>query len=404
MEVEILDSDRTFPDEARGGDCGFASSAIAEYVEALLADAVRKKASDLHFESFPHGMAIRRRILGTLQTIVRIQADVMHPILARLKVMANLNIQERFQPQDGRFERTIDGRKINFRLSLIPTRAGESLVLRILDRSAISPALDSLGLPEHILCELRRFIHMTHGLFLVIGPTGSGKTTTLYSLLREMDRRHQKILTVEDPVEYELENLMQSSVDLAAGRSFDCLLRAFLRHDPDRILIGEIRDSETAKQAIRAALTGHAVFATLHAATFNNAILRLLGLGVEPFLLSSSLRGMLNQRLVKILCPNCAKERPLSLAEEKIFNQLGMKDLEIIRGAVGCDACNGTGFVRRHAIFDYCYIDGLRKGAIAAGRLAAIKNSNDLLKIAQELLMRGETTADEIIENLMEEK
>ena len=280
---------------------------VVKLVNDILAEAIRDKASDIHIEPYEHDFKIRYRIDGVLQNI-NVQAQMRRyqaAIISRIKIMSNLNIAEKRLPQDGGFKARIHNREIDFRVSVLPTGHGEAVVLRILDRQSINLSLQQLGMAEEVLDNFESLITRPHGIVLVTGPTGSGKTTTLYAALHTIVSDEIKILTVEDPIEYYLEGINQIQVREKIGLTFSKALRSFLRHDPDVILVGEIRDRETAEVAINASLTGHLVFSTLHTNDSSGANTRLLDMGVEPFLVSSSIEGILAQRLVRKICPHC---------------------------------------------------------------------------------------------------
>ena len=278
---------------------------IIRFVNLVLGQAIRDQASDIHFEPFEHEFKIRYRIDGALYEMAPPPKALALPIISRLKVLANLNIAERRLPQDGRIKLTIAGRAVDLRVSTLPTQFGESVVLRVLDQSAVQLELGQLGLPAAIQAGVEEIIRRPNGIFIVTGPTGSGKTTTLYSCLKMLNTIDAKLLTVEDPVEYEIDGIMQVPVNLAAGLTFARALRTFLRQDPDIVMVGEIRDLETAQIAIQASLTGHLVLSTLHTNDAAGAVTRLVDMGIEPFLLASTLEAVLAQRLVRRICGSC---------------------------------------------------------------------------------------------------
>jgi type II secretory ATPase GspE/PulE/Tfp pilus assembly ATPase PilB-like protein len=318
-------------------------------LEKLLDQAVRLGASDLHFESERAGMAVRMRLHGTLESLAQISPAGREALAIRLKTLANLSVTERFRPQDGRFSREMDGSTIDFRISVLPTRWGESIVLRILDRRNLFQSLDDLPMAGEVRDRVGKIVSFNGGLFLVTGPTGSGKTTTLHAALKSVNRPDVKILTVEDPVEYGVDGVLQVAVNLSRGRTFSRVLRSFLRHDPDKIFVGEIRDEETARVALRAALTGHLVLSTLHTATAEETLLRLEELAMDRSLLEACLRGILNQRLLRMNCPHCSQpeerwELPVPLAST-------IGEIQSQRG-VGCPHCQGRGHGGRIAIFE----------------------------------------------------
>src|SRR3954467_15489560 len=275
------------------------------------------------------------------------------PVISRAKVMANMNIAERRLPQDGRIQKNVAGRNIDMRVSTLPTQFGESVVLRVLDRSTVNLDLEALGMPDYIHDYIVDVINRPNGIFIVTGPTGSGKTTTLYSCLRKINTIDSKLLTAEEPVEYDLDGIVQVPVNESIGLTFARILRAFLRQDPDRIMVGETRDLETAQIAIQASLTGHLVFTTLHTNDSPGAVTRLIDMGVEPFLISSTLEAVLGQRLLRTICPNC---RTTYQPNESLLDQLGLSRRDIgdrnLYYGKGCDACNNTGYKGRKGIYE----------------------------------------------------
>ena len=327
---------------------------IIRLVNRLIARAVEEKASDIHFEPFEKIFRVRYRLDGLLQEVETPPVRLQAAIISRIKIMAKLNIAERRRPQDGRIKLTVAGKDIDFRVSTIPTHHGESLVMRILDRESLILDLARLGLPEQVIEHYNELINQPYGMILVTGPTGSGKTSTLYTTLDKINSPEFKIMTLEDPVEYELEGINQVQVNSKIGFSFAGGLRSIVRQDPDIILVGEIRDRETAEIAIQSALTGHLLFSTLHTNDAAGAITRLLDMGVENFLLASTLLGIMAQRLVRVICPHCRVEQQL---EEKLIRSMKMlpEQLQKMRffTGVGCDECRHTGYKGRIAIFEY---------------------------------------------------
>ena len=326
---------------------------IVKFVNVILQQAIKDKASDIHFEPFADEFRIRYRIDGALFEMNPPPKHFAVPVISRIKVMSGLNISERRIPQDGRIELHINRKPVDLRVSSLPTRYGESVVLRILDRSVVNLSLDSLGMQPEMVANIRKLIARPNGIFVVTGPTGSGKTTTLYSGIRELNKVEDKLLTVEDPVEYDIDGIMQVPVREQVGMTFANALRAFLRQDPDRIMVGEIRDKETAEIAVQASLTGHFVLSTLHTNDAAGTVTRLIDMGIEPFLISSTLTAVLAQRLIRRICPNCKQEYTPTDEELKAFNitreELGDRKFYI---GTGCDTCNGSGFKRRVGIFE----------------------------------------------------
>lgn len=326
---------------------------IVKYVNTVIAQAIQARASDIHFEPFEHDFKIRYRVDGALYEMSPPPRHLAVAITSRIKVMSGLNIAERRVPQDGRIQTTMAGRQVDLRVSTLPTQFGESVVLRVLDRSVVNLDLETLGMPKRIFDYICDTIEKPNGIFIVTGPTGSGKTTTLYSCLRRINTTDSKLLTAEDPVEYEIEGIIQIPINEGIGLNFARVLRAFLRQDPDRIMVGETRDLETAQIAIQASLTGHLVFTTLHTNDAPGAVARLIDMGVEPFLISSTLEGVLAQRLVRRICPNC--KTPYE-PTEAILQQIGLAPHEIgdktFYYGRGCDECNHTGYKGRKGIYE----------------------------------------------------
>ena len=326
---------------------------IIRFVDLILYQAIQDRASDIHFEPFENEFKIRYRVDGALYEMSPPPRHLALPVISRLKVMANMNIAERRLPQDGRIQKHIAGRNVDLRVSTLPTQFGESLVLRVLDRSIVNLDLEALGMPDYIYNFLLEMIERPNGIFIATGPTGSGKTTTLYSCLRKVNTIDSKLLTAEEPVEYDLEGIVQVPVNDAIGLTFARVLRSFLRQDPDRIMVGETRDLETAQIAIQASLTGHLVFTTLHTNDAPGAITRLIDMGVEPFLISSTLEAVLGQRLLRSICRQC---RTTYTPSESLLAELGISPQDIGNRQFfygkGCDACNNTGYKGRKGIYE----------------------------------------------------
>ncbi len=326
---------------------------IIRFVDLVLYHAIQDRASDIHFEPFENEFKIRYRVDGALYEMSPPPRHLALPVISRVKVMANMNIAERRLPQDGRIQKNIAGRNVDLRVSTLPTQYGESLVLRVLDRSIVNLDLEALGMPDYIYNFLLEMIERPNGIFIATGPTGSGKTTTLYSCLRKINTIDSKLITVEEPVEYDLEGIVQVPVNEGIGLTFARALRSFLRQDPDRIMVGETRDLETAQIAIQASLTGHLVFTTLHTNDAPGAITRLIDMGVEPFLISSTLEAVLGQRLLRSICRQCRTTYEPSdpfLAELRI-SRSDIGDKQFFYGK-GCDACNNTGYKGRKGIYE----------------------------------------------------
>jgi type IV pilus assembly protein PilB len=358
---------------------------IIKYVDLILDKAIGARASDIHFEPFESEFKIRYRVDGALYEMDPPPFRLALPVISRVKVMANLNIAERRLPQDGRIQREINGRQVDLRVSTLPTAFGESVVLRVLDRSSVNLELETLGMPDDIMAYILEVIERPNGIFIVTGPTGSGKTTTLYSCLRKINTIDSKLLTAEDPVEYEIDGIIQVPINDSIGLSFSRVLRAFLRQDPDRILVGETRDTETAQIAIQASLTGHLVFTTLHTNDSTGAVTRLMDMGIEPFLISASLECVLAQRLIRKICVNC---RTPYQPSEQVLASIGLAPHDIgdksFHYGKGCEVCNFTGYKGRKGIYELLKIsDPVRE---------MINNREPGILIRQKAIELGMTT------------
>ena len=359
MDLSTLDDDKP-----RGMriDEAVNDAPVVKFVNLVLMQAVQDRASDIHFEPFEDEFKIRYRVDGALYEMSPPPRSLARPVTSRLKIMANLNISENRMPQDGRISVTIAGKQIDLRLSTLPTAFGESVVLRVLDRSATSLDLETLGLPKPIFDFTVETINQPNGIFAVTGPTGSGKTTTLYSCLRRINTIDTKLLTVEDPVEFDIEGIMQVQVNESTGMTFMKALRAFLRQDPDIIMLGEMRDLETAQIAIQASLTGHLVLSTLHTNDSAGAVTRLVDMGVEPFLISSTMLAVMAQRLIRKVCMKC--RTPFEPTESQL-SQLNLSPHDVgdkmFYYGRGCPACNDTGYKGRKGIYELLVIsDAIR--------------------------------------------
>jgi type IV pilus assembly protein PilB len=329
------------------------SAPIVRYVDLVMYQAIKERASDIHFEPFEREFKIRYRVDGALYEMAPPPVHLALPIISRVKVMANMNIAERRVPQDGRIVKQVGDKSVDMRVSSLPTTFGESVVLRVLDRSSVNLDLPALGLPPAIDEYVRYTIHKPNGIFVVTGPTGAGKTTTLYAALREINTIDSKLLTAEDPVEYDIDGIIQVPVHDGIELTFARILRAFLRQDPDKILVGEIRDLETAQIAIQASLTGHLVLSTLHTNDASGAVTRLVDMGTEPFLVAASLEGVLAQRLVRTICTDC---RTSYEPNESVLTQMGLSahelgEKEFYTGR-GCETCGETGYRGRKGLFE----------------------------------------------------
>ena len=332
---------------------------IIRLINALLSEAIREDASDIHIETFERDLLVRFRVDGVLREAVRPKRAVASLLVSRIKVMAKLDIAEKRVPQDGRIALRIGGREVDVRVSTLPSAHGERVVLRLLDKQAGRLTLPNLGMRTDVLERLREVVHQPHGIFLVTGPTGSGKTTTLYASLTELSTRTMNILTIENPIEYNLTGIGQTQVNEKADMTFARGLRAILRQDPDVVMVGEIRDLETAEIAIQASLTGHLVMSTLHTNTATGAVVRLVDQGVEPFLVASSLIGVLAQRLVRVLCVQCKVAAEADAFERRFLDGTGAST---VYHPVGCDACGRSGFRGRTGIYELVVVDdGMRE-------------------------------------------
>ncbi len=340
---------------------------VIQLVNRLLRRAVQAGASDLHVEPHENGLRARMRVDGFLQEIMDRPDVPVRRVVSRLKVMAGLDIAETRLPQDGRIPLSLGGKVIDTRVSALPGHYGERVVLRILDRTAGLMPLGDLGLSDAQQALLRRLSALPNGIILATGPTGAGKTTTLYSLLSLADQTTRNIVTVEDPIEYDLPGVSQSQINAEIGMTFAAGLRATLRQDPDVILVGEIRDRETAGTAAQAALTGHLVFSSLHANSSVGAVVRLRDLGVENYLIAATLRGVIAQRLVRRLCPDCCTARPVAGDEAALFRRHDIAAPEVLHDAAGCDACHGTGYAGRLGLFEMIEIGETLRTAIEQG-------------------------------------
>ena len=381
------------------------SAPVRKLLNLVLLMAIKENASDIHLEPFESEFKIRMKADGVLQEMVPPPKHLSFAITTRIKVMANLDIAERRMPQDGRIELSVSGHPVDLRVSVLPTLFGESVVMRVLDRGVVSLDLDKLGMDENILRPFRDIIKRPNGIILVTGPTGSGKTTTLYSALSELNEPDDKIITTEDPIEYDIEGIVQVPIDSDIGVTFAAALRAILRQDPDRILVGEIRDVETAEIAIQAALTGHMVFSTLHTNDSPATVTRLRDMGVQPFLITATVEAILAQRLVRRICGACK--------EEYVPDSETLTDLELTSDQVagktffrgrGCDKCSGSGYKGRLGLYELLIMtDELRDLVV---RNASTEEIRDLARKAGMVTLRdsgminmfeGHTTADEVI-------
>jgi type IV pilus assembly protein PilB len=381
------------------------SAPIMRYVDLVLYQAIKEKASDIHFEPFETEFKIRYRVDGMLYEMTPPPVHLALPIISRVKVMANMNIAERRIPQDGRIVKQVGDQSVDMRVSSLPTQYGESVVLRVLDRNSVNLNLDNLGLPPHIHGYIHDTIRMPNGIFIVTGPTGAGKTTTLYAALREINKIDTKILTAEDPVEYDVDGIVQVPVNDAIGMTFERVLRAFLRQDPDKILVGEMRDLDTAKIAIQASLTGHLVLSTLHTNDAAGAVTRLVDMGTQPFLVAASLEGILAQRLLRTICPDCKAPYEPS---EAILTQLEVAPHELgdksFFTGKGCKSCADSGYKGRAGLYELLNIsDPIRELIIDRAPAVVIKQKaielgmTTLREDGLRCIYEGRTTIEEVL-------
>ena len=397
-EVSEQDDD----DQASAAD----DTPVVRFINKMLVDAIKAGSSDLHFEPFENDFRIRARVDGALYELTSPPMSLAPNVVSRIKIMADLKPDERRRPQDGRIPRIMpDGRKIDLRVSCLPTQFGESVVLRILDREAIKLELDVLGFPDHALETIKDIIKTPNGIFIVTGPTGCGKTTTLYSALHELSNVGEKILSVEDPVEFDIDGIMQVPVNERVGMTFAAGLRAFLRQDPDIIMVGEMRDLETAQVSIQASLTGHLVLSTLHTNDAAGAVTRLLDMGVEPFLISSTLLCVLAQRLIRTVCKKCTSS--FEPTEEQLaaldLAAVDMKENQFSYGR-GCSACHDTGYLGRRGIFELLTIsDPIRElineiaPTIVIRQKAVELGMTTLRQDGLRGIFDGDTTVEEVL-------
>lgn len=373
---------------------------IIRLLNAILAESLKENASDIHIEPYEKESLVRFRLDGVLSTVLSPSAQITPLLISRIKVMSKLDIAEKRLPQDGRMSVKLGGRSIDLRISTMPSSHGERVVMRLLDKDAGKLQVDDLGMPSATSAQLDELIRRPHGIILVTGPTGSGKTTTLYAALQQMDRQGRNIMTVEDPVEYDLPGISQTQINLRAGMTFARGLKAILRQDPDVILIGEIRDGETAEIATQSSLTGHLVLSTLHTNTAAGAITRLQDLGVDSFLLASTIRGILSQRLLRKLCHHCRQP-----VEPNEFNRDLLK-LEVshkIYEAAGCEKCNSTGYAGRQALFELVSVDAQLQTLIHenAGEIELESKIREHVPSIREagfsLVRDGMTTIEEVL-------
>ena len=378
---------------------------IVKFVTFIIDGAVKTRASDIHIEPLPNKTRIRYRIDGVCQEVHSITRRIHEALISRIKILSNIDITEKRKPQDGRISLAVGEKPIDIRVSTIPTTCGESIVMRILEKSTVLIQLKDMGFSDHDYNNYKSILKKPNGIFLITGPTGSGKSTTLYASLNEVDRSEKKIITVEDPIEYNLTGINQCQVNERIGLSFPSILRAVLRQDPNIIVIGEIRDVETAEIAVTSALTGHLVMSTLHTNDAPSAITRLIDMGIKPFLLSSSIQAILAQRLVRVICPKCKVPYKIEkdILESLDIDGIDLENREFCHGT-GCEYCNKTGYRGRKPIFEFMSINTELRNAIfnnmATNQLRKIAHSNGMTTLAEDglRLARAQiTTLEEVM-------
>jgi type IV pilus assembly protein PilB len=404
-DAEIEREVKEAGEDAKAAEALANEAPIVKFVNLVLFQAIQDRASDIHFEPFENEFRIRYRVDGALYEMSPPPKHLALPVISRLKVMSNLNISERRVPQDGRITYDVANRQVDLRVSTLPTQFGESVVLRVLDRASVNLELDTLGFPKYLHEYVSEAILRPNGILIVTGPTGSGKTTTLYSCMRRVNTIDAKLLTAEDPVEYDIEGIMQVAINDSVGMTFGKALRSFLRQDPDIIMVGEMRDLETAQISIQASLTGHLVMSTLHTNDATGAVTRLIDMGVEPFLISSTLMAVLAQRLVRTICKNC--RTPFEPTEEQLgLLNLSPHDLgdKVFHYGRGCSTCNDTGYRGRKGIFELLIISEAIRGLIneraptivlrqKAIELGMVSLRDDGLRS----IFEGDTTIEEVV-------
>ena len=384
-------------------DADVTNAPMVRLVNTIIAQAVRSKASDIHIEPMEKNVRIRYRVDGELREVMSPTKSTHSAIVTRIKIMGKLNISEKRVPQDGRVETNIEGYPIDMRISILPTVYGEKIVIRLLDRTGVMIRKEELGFSPWNLAQLEKIMRVPEGIILVTGPTGSGKTTTLYTVLKELNTENKNIITVEDPVEYRLEGINQVQTNNKAGLTFANGLRSILRQDPDIVMVGEIRDAETAEIAVRAAITGHVVLSTIHTNDTASTISRLIDMGIESYLISSSVVGIIAQRLVKKLCVKCKESHIATLEELEMMRLPLHEEIEIYKGK-GCNSCNHTGFSGRTAIHEIMVVDReIRNMIVKDAGVDAIKSRarekgmTTLNESARDLVVKGITSLDEMM-------
>ena len=409
-EIEKKAASITLPDEADHRPDMLntvADAPIAQSLTLIINEAVKARASDIHFQPQEDKLQVRYRIDGTLHNVLSLPAKMTAPLISRIKIVANMNIADHHRTQDGQFSFDTRDRTLGVRVGTIPTVYGEMAVLRLLDKSRANLDLSQLGfLPEN-LEQYQKMLQVPYGMILVSGPTGAGKTTTLYASLNCLDNTEQNIITIEDPVEYRFENINQIQVNTKAGLDFSSGLRSILRLDPDVILVGEIRDAETAQIAIQGALTGHLVLSSIHANDAVSVVSRLIDLGIEPFLISSALIGIVAQRMVRRVCPYCARPVAATAVEQIAYREgTGEEKTEFLHGA-GCQACSNTGYQGRTGIFELLHVnDDMRTMLLSGTDISILRNKaieNGMIPLVKDGMLKvgkGITTTEEVLRNV----
>ena len=399
-EYRLLEKSENIEDEL---DMELKNAPSVKLVDSIIENAVRSKASDIHIEPFEHRVAVRYRIDGELKKQFDSPKEPLAGLITRIKIMGNMNIAERRVPQDGRILTKVDNESIDMRVSILPTVNGEKVVIRILDKSALNVDKETLGFSKSDLDKIKRIISKPHGIMLVTGPTGSGKSTTLYSLLKDLNREDTNIITVEDPVEFSIDGINQVNVNAKAGLTFASGLRSILRQDPDIVMVGEIRDGETAEIAVRAAITGHLVLSTIHTNDAISSVVRLKDMGIEPYLISSSLVGVVAQRLIRRLCPHCKEKYEASDYEKEILNIDKDESLTLYR-KTGCTRCSETGYKGRVGIYEILEVNKEIKElinsdcSVEAIREIALRNDMNTLEMsARNVVLSGTSTVEELL-------
>ena len=399
--TEFNESDISIGKKSNIESANVANAPVVRMVNSIISDAVKSGTSDIHIEAMEDRVRVRFRIDGDLKEVMTLEKNVLSALITRIKILGRMDISERRIPQDGRVETVIDDRPIDLRISVLPTVHGEKAVLRILDRNGLVVGKDQLGFTPKNLELFDKIIKAPEGMILLTGPTGSGKTTTLYAVLKELNNIKKNIITLEDPVEYRLDGINQVQINSKAGMTFASGLRSILRQDPDIVMLGEIRDGETAQIAVRAAITGHVVLSTLHTNDSVSTIARLVDMGIETYMVSSAVVGIIAQRLIKKICPRC-KEYYIPSMEEMIL--LGMESPNYLCRGKGCNFCGGSGYAGRTAIHEILVVDREIRNMVNKGEeadkiknAAKIKGMSTLSGSAKQLVLSGVTTVEQMV-------